>query len=915
MGRLSRSRFALLFRCLIFSFVAGWADADRLPPQGASPPAAAFRRYFPKLVNDGKQYTGLAVLNLSAAAANLTFKAYSDGGVLLATAQRRLESLKQMAQLVQEVFPALSQNEGWLLMESDQPNVEGFFLIFDGDPTVMDGTSLGGAALGEFVLPGADDAEISLINPSDSTAAGTLEYTNESGGIVASQAVSVPPRARSTVRTRLLRPPDVKGGCVFYRGDALAGMMLLGNESWLGVLGVLDTSPAPSAPTSGQAQSAITTLYAPQFAFGGGYVSVLDVVNLESKEIRLTLKLIGDNGVQVGSTGELTLGPRGAARIDSPSLFGLAASDQLLQGYVVLKSSAGRFAGWIRFTDPAQGSFGSSLALVKTGPATTYFSQVAQNDLYFTGLAVLNLGEREGSVRVTVCDTAGTPLASGIQTLPAGGRFSRLLTQLVGPLPDITKGYFSVTATQPMAGFALFGTYRNGQVNVLSAIPPQTPSTPEAALFQPADLEYQGAFRLPGGDIRPQTFDYGGNAMTFNPRGDQAGPQDDFPGSLFITGHDRLPYGELPNGSQVAEVSIPVPVKSRDRSSLKTAGFLQEFHDVAAGQFAAFDELPRIGMEYLYTAATGPKIHIAWGQHFQEDPQTLLGSHAWISLNLAAPDFRGVWKIGNQSPYSVNGYLFVIPADWADLHAKGRYLGTGRFRDGGWSGMGPALFAYRPWVNDTGTPAPSGAHLEETTLLLYEKSTNTDEIRDALKGYQHGDEWEGGAWLSGGSGKSSVLFAGTKSSGAKYWYGWVHPAGPEFPCVETDFIGQFTVCRLADGSPCPSTDLTGCTGHSDYRGWWSSRFDAQLIFYDPVDLARVAKGQIPSWIPQPYAALDIDDKLFMNPQRVDEDMLGRGDQRRYRIGSAAFDRGSGLLYVLELFADDAKPIVHVWKLR
>jgi hypothetical protein len=41
-------------------------------------------------------------------------------------------------------------------------------------------------------------------------------------------------------------------------------------------------------------------------------------------------------------------------------------------------------------------------------------------------------------------------------------------------------------------------------------------------------------------------------------------------------------------------------------------------------------------------------------------------------------------------------------------------------------------------------------------------------------------------------------------------------------------------------------------------------------------------------------------------------MLGQGPQRHGRIGAAAFDRTTGRLYVLELFADAAKPVVHVF---
>jgi hypothetical protein len=444
-------------------------------------------------------------------------------------------------------------------------------------------------------------------------------------------------------------------------------------------------------------------------------------------------------------------------------------------------------------------------------------------------------------------------------------------------------------------------------------LPTPTPTSTTvipSRLIQPSDLEYLGAFRLPDDAERPRTFEYGGNAMTFNPNGDPSGPANGFPGSLFITGHDRLPYGELPDGSQVAEIRIPVPVVSENLADLNQAEFIQGFHDVAEGFFTELEEIPRIGMVYLDTPATGPKIHLAWGQHLQ--PETPVASHAWFDPNLAAPDMQETWFIGHQSLYSVNGYMFEILASWADTHVQGRYLGTGHFKDGGWSGMGPALFAYRPWIDESGTPALPGTHLEETVLLLYESSMSTDNIEQCMDGYQHPDEWEGGAWLTTGTGKSAVLFAGTKSTGAKYWYGFVNPAGPEYPCVEEEMVGEFTLCRLADGTPCPPEDLTECQGHNDYRGWWSSWFDARFILYDPADLARVAAGEIASWEPQPYATLDVDEYLFLNPAGVEPDMLGTGVQRRYRIGDVAYDRENALLYVLELYADGAKPVVHVW---
>jgi hypothetical protein len=445
-------------------------------------------------------------------------------------------------------------------------------------------------------------------------------------------------------------------------------------------------------------------------------------------------------------------------------------------------------------------------------------------------------------------------------------------------------------------------------------LPAPTPPAPPPSedLVQPGDLTYLGAFRLPGGEEPPQTFAYGGNAMTFNPSGDPDSA-DATPGSLFITGHDRQAYGGLPDGSQVAEVAIPAPVESRNVADLPVATFLQAFHDVTAGYFTDMEEIPKIGIQYLDHPDTGPLVHLCWGQHLQPPD---VASHAWFSPDLGQPNLQGVWFIGQQSLYSTNGYMFDIPAAWADTYASGRPLATGRMRDGGQGGMGPSLFAYRPWEPDGSAP-PSGTHLPETILLRYENIYNTDQIVRSLEGHQHPDEWEGGAWITTPSGRTAVLFAGTKGTGTKYWYGYIHPDSPERPCIDTD-VTDFTPCRWADGSPCPAEDLTGCCDENagtcvSGRGWWGTRFDAQFLLYDPADLARVAAGEIEPWEPQPYAVVDVDEYLYLDPPVWDEEVVGWGDQRRYRIGAAAYDRGSGLLYVLELFADGGKPVVHVWQ--
>lgn len=441
-------------------------------------------------------------------------------------------------------------------------------------------------------------------------------------------------------------------------------------------------------------------------------------------------------------------------------------------------------------------------------------------------------------------------------------------------------------------------------------------AAPEARLIQPEDFKYLGAFRLPDGGERPATFEYGGITMTYRPDGDPNAADDGFPGSLFVMGHPRLPYGELPDGNQIAELTIPAPTMSKNSERLHRATFLQPFRNVAKDLFAGYQEIPRVGIEYLNRPETGPLIHLAWGQHFHEDEGEQIPTHAWIGPKLSDPSPRGSWFIGSQSFYGVNGYLFEVPPAWADEHVGGRPLVTGRFRDGGWSGQGPALFAYRPWTDDKGTPAAPGSRLEEIPLLRYASSRDTeDAVSRSLRGYQHADEWEAGAWLTTSTGKTAVLLGGTKGTGDKYWYGWINSAGPDLPCVETALVNDFPTCRKGDGTICPPEDLKGCEDHNDYRGWWGAKLEARLILYDPDELARVAAGDAAPSSPQPYAALSLDEHLILGTSHGEGGMLGTGPQRRNRVSAIAYDRGNDLLYVLEPFADGVKPVVHVWRVR
>jgi len=395
-------------------------------------------------------------------------------------------------------------------------------------------------------------------------------------------------------------------------------------------------------------------------------------------------------------------------------------------------------------------------------------------------------------------------------------------------------------------------------------------SSSDGSLIQPADLEYRGAFRLPDvAGLYTATWAYGGSAMTYYPGGDAGGEADGYPGSIFGAGHAQTQY--------ISEISIPLPIVSAGKhvTDLNTAETLQGFHDIKGLVFEqTYWEIPRVGLAYLPKQGnqTTDKLHFCWAMHAPGEDFDTGPTHGWCELDLSSPQPAGAWRIGGYKKYVTADYLFEIPRAWADTYTPGQYLATGRYRDGGQGAEGPSLLAYAaPW--NESSPPVSGTLLSATPLLLYGDVYESNPV--SMTSYHHSDEWSGGAWLTAGD-KSAVIFVGTKGQG-DCWYGCadgtVWPEEPPFP------------------PECPE------------RGWWSTGFEGQIIFYDPADLAAVAQGTAATSDPQPYATLNVDPYLYH---------IESGQQKDH-VGAASFDRERGLLYVFEPFADGDKPLVHVWR--
>ena len=405
--------------------------------------------------------------------------------------------------------------------------------------------------------------------------------------------------------------------------------------------------------------------------------------------------------------------------------------------------------------------------------------------------------------------------------------------------------------------------------------------------LQPRNVVYVGAFRLPA-HVDGSSWEYSGGGMTYYPK---ASPVDDgLPGSLFAIGHDHH--------QKISEFSIPRPVRP-DRSKgvaqqleqLPTATTLQPFHDIRGGLVGEL-EIPRAGLEYLESKQDAGKIHFCWGQHFQFELQP---SHGWANVTLATPQTQGLWRLGDFTNYVTNDYLFAIPESWAQANLPaGLRLASGRFRDGLWGGRGPAIIAYQP-PHSANPPANGAVLTNARTLLMYgrpQAGAVELEVRPewSMREFRESDEWSGGAWLTH-EGQHAVILCGTKGTG-RAWYGFSN--GVEYP---------------TSGDPNEPVPPVPDFPH-DQRGWWSEAISAQLLFFDPAELAAVARGELPSWSPQPYASMSIDQYLF-------DPGYDFPRQKMSLLGACAFDRDHARLFVMErqVEADEDRSVVHVFQVR
>ena len=439
--------------------------------------------HFPRVISSSSVFTGLAVGNPTAAEVSVTFTAYQpDGTTYTGTGVQNPVTVKipaggQLAKLFPEVFGPGDFN-GWVDGASRTPGLSGFFLNGNGALTDLDGAGAINAAA-DFVLPFAAEntitqTELTLVNVNADPATATITLYGTDGSTVTSKDVSLP--ARGLVRQTLT---GIFGAMDFsaashvkvHSGRPLVGHEVVANYAIAGTSVTRET-----AAFSGQPVTPSTTYILPQFATGGGWLSLMGIVNAGGVGQEVTLTAYNDDGTLSNvptNPKRISLDANAALRTTVGELFSFPA-DTLTTGWIEVQSSLGFLSSYIAYGNTTSPSF-AAVAGTDIGSASRFevFSQVAEGAGFFTGLTVVNPGTQDANIEFYTLRPDGTTVGKSTFTVKANQRVGKLFRELLPSSLLQVGGWAFLRSSQPVVGAVLFGT-TNG--DALANVPQQLPA-------------------------------------------------------------------------------------------------------------------------------------------------------------------------------------------------------------------------------------------------------------------------------------------------------------------------------------------------------------------------------------------------------------------------------------------------------
>lgn len=455
------------------------------------------------MVQNDELYVGLAVMNDGEEAATIAFTAFDEkgnmiaGGGLTNPAVRQLAPYQQLSLVDVEIFGdslAKYSSDGWIRLESTTENVRGFLLTFDGKLKLMDGVRFAPDPLKQFIfthIETAGSTGTSFINRYPQAAEVTIDLLQSDGRIRYSTSRVIGGNAALTDDVFT----DLFDGCIPDSTDYIR----VSSESGVDPFQVVQQGSADiSFLTGWDVSTASGSLYLPKYVYSRSYRTDVTVVNTSSRSGNVRVRLMGNDGTQIGATRILFMEANGKLFIAGPEFFldsiwmdapggdsepftpgkakgqlapvAKSTPTATVDGYIEVVSDQLKLVGSTSYRGRNSQSFIATLPLVNELQDRVVFEHVISDDLYYTELAIANPGTAGAAVILDLFNAQGKFVDTATVAVRAGGQTNCTLEEVFKSLQGSsqTGGYVILSSDTPVAALSLFGT-RNG--TVLSAMP------------------------------------------------------------------------------------------------------------------------------------------------------------------------------------------------------------------------------------------------------------------------------------------------------------------------------------------------------------------------------------------------------------------------------------------------------------
>jgi len=388
-----------------------------------------------------------------------------EGGV--ATTQRDI-TLPSRSQYVREwTSPDLTLPvpfSGWMSGNTALMPVKGFAMFYQRDMEWLDGYSYTTVPRFYLVIPYVDIREgsicrLHLVNPNYVNLTITLKLYHNDGSSSWKYA-QVPGRGRVVL-------DDLQE--FFQKNGPEEGFVVLDALSPFNAMvefgSTVSRAALPAIPLYLNTGNQVAL---PHYADGGGWRTRVVLSNIDFSSARLEGYLYDEIGNQIASKIINIFSNKQIVK-EVWDLFDIVQPQDLRSGWIKFSGEISKIRAAVIF-ETSDGLLFTALAGQLTPKKELFFSHVAQDDTYFTGIALVNDSDGSTNADVEIFDQLGNSIRfHQIPSLGQREKFVRLLSQDPFLLNQQLGGYIQIKSKRPLFGYALFGINEK----FLSAIPSQ----------------------------------------------------------------------------------------------------------------------------------------------------------------------------------------------------------------------------------------------------------------------------------------------------------------------------------------------------------------------------------------------------------------------------------------------------------